>query len=216
MKLSRFTFVITCVFALAISGTAALATSEAGMTPERFSDADTVVNGLAAFSTIDDLKPQEFPTDELDSQTILNSESSDNNLITNDTAYLMRFEGCTLAYNNQNELVGAHVSDPIHAGPRGLHIGMTAQEVFVLFYRDPNPTSCSVFYSAGTDAAGSQQPPCGYVLRQGDGTFSFIYITVSTEHERFADASRNIELTVNFNTDGKVSSYDWERGPLNE
>ncbi len=134
------------------------------------------------------------------------------------------FGDLLLTLDFEGKLSEVWVYSDYYTGPRGLKVGMTAQEVVNLFYIQPNPKSSTEFYSAGTVGSTNKPlPPCGYVKRNENGTFSFNYVAPVTPYgedvtkhpENYVNQD-HAQLTVNFGTDGKVESFGWSIGWLDE
>lgn len=214
MKWNSRILAAACCLLLALPLIAAAETAAPAATGP-FTAQDLVLNGLAAGATTKECETfaQGLTDHKLDiTEFDMDAKESWN------------FGDLLLTLDFEGKLSEAWVYTDYYTGPRGLKVGMTAQEVVNLFYIQPNPKSSSEFYSAGTVGSTNKPlPPCGYVTRRENGTFSFTYLAPVTPYGE--DVAKNPEsyanqdtaqLTVNFGTDGKVESFSWSIGWLDE
>lgn len=145
---------------------------------------------------------------------------------TGETFEMWIYEDLTLTFNAEGEVISALVYGKQYKGPRGVQVGQPAADVVKLFYVDPAMTSTEsgIFYTAGyVDTLDAQLPPCGYVERNEDGTFSFNYVAPVTP---FGDDVLNdptnyiyqelAQFQVNFGADALVTDFNWSVGALAE
>ena len=96
---------------------------------------------------------------------------------TGETSELWVYDGLTLTFSEEGKLVGAETDDTAYAGPRGVAVGQTPEDVIGRFYVDPDLGSDTVLYTSGyVEFTETQFPPCGYVRSNDDGTFFVIYV----------------------------------------
>ena len=195
----------------------AAAQAETATPPEtaRFSSGDMNVNYVY------------LGADEAQAEAVFRGEhtvEAETSAATGETQQIWQYEGLTLTFGEGGMLIGAAVADPAYTGPRGLKLGMTAQEVSALFYQDPDPEHDALFYAAGyVDALSSYLPPCGFVQRDADGTFTFLYLAPVTPYgdDVKADPGNFLfqdtaQLIVQFNADGTVVSFTCRQSALAE
>jgi hypothetical protein len=150
--------------------------------------------------------------------------TSETSQATGETIEVWQYGGLVLTFSGDGTLVGAEVSDEAYLGPRGVTVNMTLMDVVGKFYMDPDKPSTTVLYAAAyVDVFDAQLPPCGYVERYDDGSYSIIYVAPETPFsaELLADPTNYIyemlaTFTVSFSPDGIVQKYSWRLGPWAE
>ena len=138
---------------------------------------------------------------------------------TDEKTEIYHYAGLTLTFS-AGKLTGAEVSGDGVTGPRGVTVGMTLNDVAYRFYMDPDTNSANVLYTSGyVEMLDSQLPPCGYVQRYDDGTYSLNYVAPEAPFsaETLSDPMDYIYETlatfiVSFGADGIVQSYTWTLG----
>lgn len=205
---------ITCCVLLALAPAAALAGSNTAGNAKAFSPEDLTVDNVSLGAT---------QTDVGDAFREQHGSGTETSGLTGQTVTTWYYGGdMTLTFNGEEQLIGAVVTDDKHTGPRGLKVGMTVREVIALFLVDPSSGTSSVPYTSGfSDRYQMQIPPCGYVERHEDGTISVVYLAPMTP---YGDDVKNdpdsfiqkdhAQLLINFDKDGKVTSYSLGQGPL--
>lgn len=139
---------------------------------------------------------------------------------TGETQELWYYDGLTLTFSEGGKLIGAEVSGETYPGPRGIELGQEPWDVISLFYLDLTLSDADVLYTSGySDVFESQVPPCGYIRRDDDGMVSILYVAYSEPYDKdrmlgpedfvYEDLAT---LIVNFDQDGTMTGFSWNRG----
>jgi hypothetical protein len=203
-----------CALALAFSLTAAQA-EDVTIEKARFSPYDMNVNYVYLHASKDEAQAV-FPN-------LLGSETT-TSAATGETEETWNYSGMNLTFSGEGKLIGADVTSAAYTGPRGIKVGMTALQVFELFYMDPKSTTSSLFYSAGyVEAFAAQLPPCGYVQCNDDGTFDLMYLAPLTAYGDDVLANptdfvyqNTAQFTVHFDSTATVTGFSWRLSPMAE
>jgi hypothetical protein len=134
------------------------------------------------------------------------------------------YDGLILTFSGEAKLIGAETGSGAYIGPRGVAVGQTLEDVIGRFYRDLNISDTDVLYTSGyVELMEAQFPPCGYIQRYDDGTFSVLYAAPETPFgdEVLTDPMDFVyeplaTFMVNFNSSGTVTDYSWDLRPWTE
>ena len=215
MKKFRRFLSLTCFFSLLLALIAAQAMASDTSDAAIFSPEDMSVGGLALYA-IQDEAAALFGTPEKTESFTWDA--------TGDTFETWTYGDLTLTFNAGGEAISAQVYGKQYTGPRGVQVGQTAEDVAGLFYTDPDTSANGVFYSSGyVEELDAQLPPCGYVLRNEDGTFSYNYVApmMPFGDDVLQDPTNYVYedlalFQVNFDADGLVTDFSWSIGPWAE
>jgi hypothetical protein len=214
MKTARRTLALVISTLLVLSAASAAAQT-AGAAAARFSSSDMTVSSLLVQATEAEAKslfgePQSTETIEVPA--------------TGEVQNLWYYDGVTLTFSSEGKLVGAVITAPDIAGPRGVEVGDPIQEVVNAFYVDPESGTSAVLYSAGyVESLDAQLPPFGVTMRNEDGTFVLWYLDPVQPYgeDVLADPAQYLfqshdSLLFLFGGASTVTSISWSVGALAE